>query len=400
MKRKMTALREVLSDFRSDFSLCGKCKLCQAVHVQEVDYGRFWRNCPSGTRFRFEAYYASGKLEMARALDLQEIEPTPAMQHALYTCTLCGSCQEQCYPVKQIFPTRVFELLREQAVRDGWGPLEEHAQALTNLEETDNILGRSQADRGHWAEGLGLKDASREKVGALLFAGCHYSFQPEQQEAARSAARVLKAAGLDLGILGSEELCCGAPLLELGDHDFFESFGLENIKRFEATGAETLISLCPHCSWVFAEEYGPEMRLKPRHAVQVLAEALKKKQLQPSGQVQMKVAWHDPCRLGRRLSVYDQPRRILSSIPGLEVVELPRNRHNSLCCGNGGMAGYAFPDFGEWTAKERIFEAEFAEVDAIVTSCPWCEEMLRRGAKAKGSKIGVENIFSLLEKSL
>ncbi len=400
MKKKMTALREVLSDFRSDYSLCGKCKLCQAVHVQEVDYGRFWRNCPSGTRFRFEAYYASGKLEMARALDLQEIEPTPAMQHALYTCMLCGSCQEQCYPVKQIFPMRVFELLREQAVRDGWGPPEEHAQAVANLEETDNLLGRPQAERGAWAEGLDLKDASKEKVGALLFAGCHYSFKPELQEAARSAARVLKAAGLDLGILGSEELCCGAPLLELGDRDFFETFGLENIKRFEASGAETLISLCPHCSWVFAEEYGPEMEIKPKHAVQVVAGAIKKKQITPAREVKMKVAWHDPCRLGRRLGFYDQPRRILSSIPGLEVVELPRNRHNSLCCGNGGMAGYAFPEFGEWTAKERVFEAEFVEADALVTSCPWCEEMLRRGAEARGSKVRVENVFSLLEKSL
>ena len=89
--------------------LCGKCKLCQANHVQEVTHGRFWRNCPSGTRFRFEAYYASGRLEMARALDLQEIKPTEAMAHALYTCMECGSCQEQCYPVKQIFPLRVID---------------------------------------------------------------------------------------------------------------------------------------------------------------------------------------------------------------------------------------------------------------------------------------------------
>jgi Fe-S oxidoreductase len=400
MKRKMTALREVLPDFRSDFSLCGKCKLCQANHVQEVIHGRFWRNCPSGTRFRFEAYYASGRLEMARALDLQEIEPTETMAHALYTCMECGSCQEQCYPVKQIFPLRVIELLREQAVRDGWGPLEEHQSAIDNLEQTDNLLGKPQAERGQWAEGLGLKDASKEKVGALLFAGCHYSFKPELADAARAAVRVLKAAGLDLGILGSEEACCGAPLLELGDRDFFETFGMENLRRFEATGAEQIISLCPHCNWIFNEEYADEMAAKPKHAVQVVAEALKKKQLAPGKQVKMKVAWHDPCRMGRRLGIYKQPRKILASIPGLEVVEFERSGHNSLCCGNGGMAAYAFPEFGEWTAKERIFEAEFAGVDAIVTSCPWCEEMLRIGAAAKGSSVKVENIFTLLEQSL
>lgn len=400
MKRRMTALREVLPDFRADYSLCGKCKLCQANHVQEVTYGRFWRNCPSGTRFRFEAYYASGRLEMARALDLQEIEPTGTMAHALYTCMLCGSCQEQCYPVKQIFPLRVIELLREAAVRDGWGPLEEHRAALDNLERADNLLGAPQAERGKWAEGLGLKDASKEKVGALLFAGCHYSFKPELAETARSAARVLQAAGLDLGILGEGELCCGAPLLELGDRDFFEAFGLENVKRFEACGAEQVISLCPHCNWVFNEEYAEEMSARPVHAVQAVALALKNKQLKPAGEVRMKVAWHDPCRLGRRLGVYREPRRILKAIPGLEVVEFERNRRNTLCCGNGGMAGYAFPEFGEWTAKERVYEAEFVGADAIVTSCPWCEEMLRKGAEARGSSVVVENVFSLLERSL
>ena len=211
---------------------------------------------------------------------------------------------------------------------------------------------------------------------------------------------MLKACGLDLGILGGEELCCGAPLLELGDRDFFETFGLENIKRIEASGAEQVISLCPHCNWVFNEEYAEEMAPKPVHAVQAVAEALKKKQLAPGKEIKMKVAWHDPCRLGRRLGVYKQPRRILKAIPGLEVVEFERGKNNTLCCGNGGMAGYAFPEFGEWTAKERIFEAEFAGVDAIVTSCPWCEEMLRKGAAAKGSSVKVENIFSLLEQSL
>ena len=132
----------------------------------------------------------------------------------------------------------------------------------------------------------------------------------------------------------------------------------------------------------------------------VVAEALKKKQLAPGKEIKMKVAWHDPCRLGRRLGIYKQPRRILKAIPGLEVVEFERSGHNSLCCGNGGMAGYAFPEFGEWTARERIFEAEFIGADAIVTSCPWCEEMLRKGAAAKGSSVKVENVFSLLEQSL
>src|SRR5665647_562622 len=108
MQRRITAPREALAELREDFSLCGKCKLCQGVMAQQCDDPRFWRNCPSGTRFRYEAYYAPGKLEMARCLDLVEIEPDEMMQHALYTCMLCGSCDDRCYPVKQIHPCLLY----------------------------------------------------------------------------------------------------------------------------------------------------------------------------------------------------------------------------------------------------------------------------------------------------
>ncbi|MBN2027061.1 MAG: (Fe-S)-binding protein [Actinobacteria bacterium] len=400
MEARLTTIRETLKDFRSDFWVCGKCKLCQANHVKEVEHARFWRNCPSGTRFRYEAYYASGKMEIAKAMELGEVEPSDAVAHVIYSCNLCGSCQEQCYPVKQMFPTRVIELLREEAVREGWGPLPEHKPIIDNLEKHDNMLGKPQKDRGKWAKDLGLKDASKEKADVLLFAGCKYSFQPELNSAARGAVEALKATGADIGILGAEELCCGAPLLELGDRDFFEQFAAENIKRINATGASLVVTLCPHCSWVFAEEYAPHLEAEVKHASQVLAEALGEGKIKPSKEVSASVAWHDPCRLGRRLGVYEPPREILSAIPGLEWKELERHHGNSLCCGAGGLADYAFPDYGEWVAKERVFEAEFVEAERIVTSCPWCEELLARGAKGKGSKVKVDNIFTLLGESL
>ncbi len=400
MKKRLTATREVLSDLRDDFSLCGKCKLCQACHVQEVDHARFWRNCPAGTRFRFDNYYASGRMEMARAYELCEIEVTPGLLHSLYTCMLCGSCQQQCFPLKQINPLRVTELMRETAVREGWGPLPEHQPALDNLEEHDNLMGLPQADRGKWAEGLDLKDATQEEVDILLFTGCHYSYNQELVPSARSAARLLSSTGESVGILGEEELCCGAPLLELGDRDWFETFAWENIQRINATGAKTVVTLCPHCAVIFSEEYAPELDAEVKHASQALAQAIKERKIQPSQGVTHKVAWHDPCRLGRRLGIYDAPRHILASIPDLETVELPRHRGNSLCCGNGGMAAYAFPDYGVWVAQERIFEAEFTGAESLITSCPWCEEMLRRGTQARGSDLVVENLYTLLEKGM
>ena len=370
MNERMTRLRDVLSNYRDDYSLCGKCKLCHGSDACEVYEGRFWRNCPSGTRFRFEGYYASGRLEMARALELFETEPTPLMIHSLYSCMLCGSCQDRCYHVKQMLPMRVFELMREKAVREGWGPPDAFAPVFENLEAADNIFGRPQADRASWAEGLGLKDAAEEGAGAVLFAGCRYSMDPAMAGAARSAARLLAAAGLDLGTLGGEELCCGAPVLELGDRDFFEAFAAENIRRIEASGASLVVSLCAHCARVMAEEYAPETGVEFKHATEVLASAVDEGRIRPTVEVPVKAAWHDPCNLGRRLGLYDEPRRILGSIPGVEMVELPRSGHNALCCGNGGMAAYADPGYAEWVAKERVFEAESTGADRLVTACP------------------------------
>lgn len=400
MKENLTKVREVLSDYREDYALCSKCKICHGNHVQEVNHARFFRNCPSGSHFRYEAYYASGRMELARALNLKEIQVTPQYKHALYTCMECGSCQEQCYPVKQIFPLRVIELLREKAVQEGWGLLPEHMPYLKNLEESDNLLGRDQAERDTLLAKLKVKDAAKEPCQVLLFTGCQYAFKPELQKVLTSAVKLLKKAGADVGILGARELCCGAPLLEMGDRSFFEAFAVENIKRFAATGAKTVISLCAHCASVFAEEYAPFMNAKPLHITQFLSTALINGDLKATKKVKATVAWHDPCRLGRRLKEYDAPRAILDAIPGLTRVELERNRHNALCCGNGGMAGAAFPEFGAAVAKERMFEAEFAEADTLVTACPWCEEMLDNGKREHNSAVKIANILTLLDASV
>jgi Fe-S oxidoreductase len=400
MKGNITKTREVLSQYRGDYSLCNKCKICKGNNVHEVEHARFFLNCPSGSYFQFESYFASGRLEMARALSLGEIKVTDQFKHALYTCMECGSCQEHCYSVKQIWPLRVIELLREKGVADGWGLLPEHETILKNLEEKENILGKPQAERDKLITELGVKDAAKEKCKVLLFIGCKYSFTPETKKVLESAVRLLKKAGADVGILGSQELCCGAPLLELGDRDFFEAFAEENIKRINATGAETVVTLCSHCASMLTEEYGSFMDAKPQHITEFVSEALAKGSLKATKAVKGTVAWHDPCRLGRRLKVYDAPRSVLDAIPGITRVEFPRSGHNSLCCGGGGMAAQAYPEFGLAVAKERVFEAEFTKVDKIVTACPWCEEMLRSGVDGRKSNIQVENILTLLDESV
>lgn len=400
MKRRITAQREVLAELREDFSLCGKCKLCQGVMAQQCDNPRFWRNCPSGSRFRYEAYYAPGKLEIARCLDLVEIEPDDRMQHAVYTCMLCGSCEDRCYPVKQIHPGWVLQLLREQAVADGWAPVEWFSQMLDNYEKFDNPYGVPSGKRVAWTEGLEVKNALAEKVEYLLFVGDDYSSFESMAPRMRSVARVLARGGIDFGTLGEAEVSSGSALLMIGDRDYFETLAAANIEKMEEAGIGKVITADPHAYAVLKEEYAKSLPIEVYHFAEVASRLVKGGELKPEKEVAVKAAYHDPCRIGRRHGIFDEPRSVLASIPGLEPVEFERSRKNSLCCGGGGSVFFWEPDYAQGVTAERLFEAESVGAEAIVTSCPICVRMFEDAIAARGLHIKVYDLAEILEESL
>jgi len=400
MKRRITAQREVLAELREDFSLCGKCKLCQAVMAQQCDDPRFWRNCPSGTRFRYEAYYASGKMEIARCLDLVEIKSDDRMRHAVYTCMLCGNCEDRCYPVKQLHPGWVLQLLREQAVADEWAPLEWFSEMLENVEKYDNPYGVPADKRVAWADGLDIKDALAEKVEYLLFVGDDYSSFDSLAPRIRSVADVLKRGGVDFGTLGTAEVSSGSALLMMGDRDYFETLAAANIEKMDQAGVDKVITADPHAFTVLKEEYTNSLPLEVYHFAEIASGLITDGKLEPANEVAVKAAYHDPCRLGRRHGIFDAPRNILESIPGLELVEFERARKNSLCCGGGGSVMFWEPDYVRWTTDERIFEAEYLGAEAIVTACPICVRLFEEAIAAKGSEMKVYDLAEMLERSL
>lgn len=400
MQRRITAPREALAELREDFSLCGKCKLCQAVMAQQCDDPRFWRNCPSGTRFRYEAYYAPGKLEMARCLDLAEIEPDERMKHAVYTCMLCGSCEDRCYPVKQLHPLWVLELLREQAVADEWAPVENFSEMLANLEKTDNPYGVSADKRVAWQKGLDIKNALDQKVEYILFVGDDYSSFPSLTPRIKAVASVLEKGGVDFGTLGTAEVSSGSAALMIGDRDFFETFALANIELFEKAGTREIITADSHAFAVLKDDYTKLSDIEVYHVTQIATTLLHKGKLKPTKEVKVKAVYHDPCRLGRREAVFDEPRTVLGSIPGLELLEFERARKNSLCCGGGGGVMFWEPEYVNWVTGERLFEAEHAGAEAIVTSCPICVRLFEDAIKKKKSKMKVYDLMEILDQSL
>ena len=396
MERGLTRKREKLTDYRDDYWVCGKCKMCQSMNVQMFTSARFSANCPCGTRYRFESYYAAGMMEIARAITNLEFDPTQKTADIIYSCSLCGLCQEMCFPLKGLHTTRIIQLMREKAVDEGWGPLEGHRALLDSTASNDNPLGLEKGFKARAAKGLGVKDLAREKAENLLFVGCAYASSEETHKRLAALVKVLQATGLDFGVLGDAEPCCRSFNLALGDRDGFEEHARENIELFRSTGASRIITACPHCLQVLRDEYGQAMDLEVVHASELLAKMLSKKELTFTGRLAgIKAAYHDPCMLGRWCEIYEPPRKLLSALPGLEVLEFERNMENSWCCGAGGGVKAGKPALADWTAEERMEEARAVGAEAIVTACPHCENHL-----ADRKDLPVYDMFELLASGL
>jgi Fe-S oxidoreductase len=324
-----------------------------------------------------------------------EFDPSEKTADIIYSCNLCGLCQEMCFPLKGMHTTRIIQLMREKAVDEGWGPLEGHKALLDSTSENDNPLGLKKGFKGKAVKGLGAKDLTKEKAENLLFVGCAYAAGKDMQKKLASMVKVLQAAGVDFGVLGDSEPCCRSLNLALGDRDGFEEHALENIELFRSTGASRIITACPHCLQVLSGEYTRVMDLEVVHVTELLAKLLKKKKLEFKGEARLKAAYHDPCMLGRWCEIYEQPRKLLAAVPGLEMLEFERNMENSWCCGAGGGVKAGKPDLADWTVAERLEEARAVGAEAIVTACPHCE-----GHFASRKDLPVYDIFELLAEGM
>ena len=322
------------------------------------------------------------------------------MQHAVYTCMLCGSCDDRCYPVKQLHPLWVLQLLREQAVADEWAPLDYFSEMLSNLEKTDNPYGVPAGKRVAWEKGMDIKNALEEKVEWLLFVGDDYSSFTSLTPRIKAVAKVLQAAGVDFGTLGSAEVSSGSAALLIGDRDFFENFADANISLFEQAGVTKIVTADCHAYAAIKDEYTKAADLEVKSFAEVAAQLIKDGALKPSKEVKVKAVYHDPCRLGRREGIFDEPRAVLEAIPGLELLEFERARKNALCCGGGGSVFFWEPEFALWVTKERLFEAEHVGAEAIVTACPICVRLFEDGIKETKSKLKVYDLAEILDKAL
>jgi len=342
---------EVIKDNGGDaFKLCFQCGLCDTV-------------CP-WNRVR---EFSMRKIVRQATFGLTDIE-----SEDIWRCTTCGLCPSRCpRDVKQI---ESGVALRRIATEYGVFPtsVKPIRTISGSLMGEGNPLSEERKDRAKWAEGLGVKSFS-EEMEILYFPGCYLSYDQRLKKVAKATVKVLKAAGVDFGILGEKESCCGESIRKTGDEDVFRRLAKENIKNFIDAGVKKILVSSPHCYHTFKNEY-PEfmVNFEVVHITQYLLELIKEGRLEIKEEYRKKITYHDPCYLGRHNGIYDEPRQVLTGVPGLELVEMPDCLEASLCCGGGGGRIWMETPKGERFCDIRLQQAMDLEAEVLVTACPYC----------------------------
>ncbi|OGO18332.1 MAG: hypothetical protein A2Z02_02440 [Chloroflexi bacterium RBG_16_48_7] len=422
-----------LKDFEQDMLKCPRCSECKWIPLSQIRSWEYAQVCPSIGKYNFHAYSCGGKLMMGNAILDGRIDYTDEYLNILYRCQMCGGCDVSCKCNKDMEPFAITQELRIKAVEDGQ-LLPAHMIVIDGLKAEDNMMLEEKAKRGKWAEGLDIKNITQDKASVYFHAGCRYSFDEELWPVIRSTVKLLQKSGVDLAIAGKDENCCGGRAYELGYVGEFTKYAENNLEMLKNAGIKTIVTSCADCYHSFKVLY-PKMLNKQNieviHITEYLDRLIKKGKLKLTKKIPMAVTYHDPCHLGRmgesytpwqgitkrvfnQVLVYDPPkpwrrgthgiyqppRDSIQSIPGIDLLEMPRHKEYAWCCGSGGGVKEAYPDFAIWAAQQRLAEAKATGAEAMITACPWCKRNFLDAIKENGEQLKIYDIVELIEQSI
>jgi Fe-S oxidoreductase len=419
-----------LEDYQGDMAMCCRCSACKFIPMQKIQGSDYSYACPSISRYNFHAYSGGGRVNIGTAMLKNGMNYTDKLLHVVYNCQLCGACGVSCNYAMDMEVLQPITEFRMRCVEDGKANavLEKVVAGLKKTGSMVPVKGR----RGAWAAGLGLKDATREKVDVLFHVGCLTSYDSDYWKLAKATVKILQKAGVDFGIAGDAETCCGGRAYQMGYRDAFLAQAKKNMALIKKAGVRTVVTGCADGYQAFKvlyDKYDLKGNLEVLHITEYIDRLVKEGKLKLRRKVNLNVTYHDPCRLGRlgepwvhwkgkkipgdrfifdppkeyrrgSKGVYEPPRDILKGIPGVKFTEMTRIKEYSWCCGAGGGVNESNPDFALWTAQKRLDEAVSTGAGAIVTACPWCEKTLNEAVKASGSGLKVYDIVELVEKAI
>lgn len=420
-----------LEQYQGDMGMCSRCSACKFIPMQKVKGSDYSYACPSIARYNFHAYSGGGRLNIGLSMLKNGFNYTDKIMDIVKNCQMCGACDTSCKYAMDMEVLEPIQEFRIKAVEDG-KTIAALDKTIESLKQRNTMVPGAAAKRGDWANGLNLMNYTEEKVDVIYHAGCQTSFNQDMWKLAQGTAKILQKAGVNFGIGGAGETCCGGRAYQMGYKRVFLNQAKKNMNRIKKSGAKTLVTGCADCYQAFKvlyDQYDLKGDLEVLHTTEYFARLIKEGKLKPTKKVDLTVTYHDPCRLGRlgepwihwsgvkipgdrfvfeppkpyrrgTHGVYEPPREVLKSIPGLKLTEMVRIKEFSWCCGAGGGVNESNPQFAKWTANKRLDEAGTTGAEAIVTACPWCEKNFNDALQETGSDLKVYDIVELLEKSI
>ena len=365
-------------------SLAERCDLFGCIQC-----GKCTAGCPISLR---------SVLNMRRLVWESVVRESPAAifdKQELWDCTTCSTCAIRC--PRGLKLVDLIADMRGILVEEGHIPTTIR-DALESVFKHGNPWRGMRSKRAEWARELKIKNITSDDRGEILyFVGCTPSYDPRVQQVAIALARCLDEAGVDFRILGNEENCCGNEIRRMGEHGLFEMLSQDNVDLFQKYGVNRIMTASPHCYNVFRNEY-PGTDFEVQHYTQFIAVLIEQGRLAFTKEVKQVVTYQDPCFLGKQNGVFDAPRKIINSIPGISFVEFDRSRERSLCCeGGGGRMWVEASGSGERLAEVRVKEAADIGAEILATACPFCLLTLEDAVKTTGyeEKIQVMDIVEL-----
>jgi len=374
-------IAQILNNLRESIILCNRCRcgFCRS-------------RCPTYIASHIESLGARGRNLLAQALLEEYVPLSKTLADRFFTCTMCGYCREVC-PL-QVDTVKIVQKIRTYLVVEGFynSNIRELRENIMNY---SNPYGKPIKSKTTWTENIQFYKRGK----TLLFGGCVYSLQ--DPEVLRITAQLLLRAGVKLNYLPNEP-CCGYPLLCLGFQKEFEDIAKKNTELLLEANVEEVVTSCPACAETLKQysEYIGKAYFKVLHITEYLKELIERGEIQLSHAIPLEVTYHDPCHLTRYLKKYEEPRKIIRSIPGVVLKEKPHNKLESICCGGGGGILITNPKMALQISDILLQDLLETGVTTVITSCPTCKRNIETIIKLRKAKMTCMDIVELVEKAV
>jgi len=345
----------------------------------------------------------SGRGEPAGDVARQNLIGGWVSEDTIWACTMCGFCTSAC-PVFIIPAVDKIAEMRRYLVLDRAEFPKEVQTAFRGMETNGNPWGMAAAARADWAKDLPvvtMAQAQGKQIDVLFWVGCAGSYEDRARKISRALVEILQAAGVSFAILGTEETCTGDSARRLGNEYLSQTLAQQNVETLNGYGVKKIVTNCPHCMNCLKNEYGDfGGRFDVVHGSQLVAELVAAGRVRLTSPISETITFHDPCYLGRYNGVYDAPRQILRSIPGLKLTELERSRENGLCCGAGGGRMWMEEKLGSRINQTRMREIADSGAGAVGVSCPFCMVMIGNAKEEIGVATQPFDVIELARKAM